>query len=104
MLAVPGDGVAVKEKRIVRGTHRWVVGELVGIGINEKLAGQGRAVGAGPQRYSRGQVPAGAVATDREAGRVCVFCPEKPTFSLSEIDQGKLICVKIPQKYQVEKK
>lgn len=33
-----------------------------------------------------------------------VFCPEKPTFSLSEIDQGKLITVKIPQKYQVEKK
>jgi hypothetical protein len=33
-----------------------------------------------------------------------VFCPEKPTFSLSDIDQGKLICVKIPQKYQVEKK
>lgn len=33
-----------------------------------------------------------------------VFCPEKPTFSLSEIDQGKLISVKIPQKYQVEKK
>ena len=33
-----------------------------------------------------------------------VFCPEHPTFSLAEIDQGKLICVKIPQKYQVEKK
>jgi len=33
-----------------------------------------------------------------------IFCPEKPTFSLSEIDQGKLISVKIPQKYQVEKK
>jgi hypothetical protein len=33
-----------------------------------------------------------------------VFCPEKPTFFLSEIDQGKLISVKIPQKYQVEKK
>jgi hypothetical protein len=33
-----------------------------------------------------------------------VFCPEKPTFSLSEIDQGKLISVEIPQKYQVEKK
>lgn len=33
-----------------------------------------------------------------------VFCPEKPTFALSEIDQGKLISVKIPQKYQVEKK
>jgi hypothetical protein len=33
-----------------------------------------------------------------------VFCPEKPTFSLREIDQGKLVSVKIPQKYQVEKK
>ena len=33
-----------------------------------------------------------------------VFCPEKPTFSLDAIDQGKLISVKIPQKYQVEKK
>ncbi len=33
-----------------------------------------------------------------------VFDAEKPTFSLSEIDQGKLISVKIPQKYQVEKK
>jgi hypothetical protein len=33
-----------------------------------------------------------------------VFCPEKPTFALSEIDQGRLISVKIPQKYQVEKK
>jgi len=33
-----------------------------------------------------------------------VFCPEKPTFSLDAIDQGKLISVKIPQKYQVEKR
>jgi hypothetical protein len=33
-----------------------------------------------------------------------VFCPMDPTFSLSEIDNGKLISVKIPQKYQVEKK
>ena len=33
-----------------------------------------------------------------------VFCPIDPTFSLSEIDNGKLISVKIPQKYQVEKK
>jgi hypothetical protein len=33
-----------------------------------------------------------------------VFCPAKPTFSMSEIDLGKLISVKIPQKYQVEKK
>ena len=33
-----------------------------------------------------------------------VFCPMDPTFTLNEIDQGKLISVKIPQKYQVEKK
>lgn len=33
-----------------------------------------------------------------------IFCAEKPSFSMSEIDQGKLISVKIPQKYQVEKK
>ena len=33
-----------------------------------------------------------------------VFSPERPNFSLSEIDQGKLVSVKIPQKYQVEKK
>jgi Type IV secretory system Conjugative DNA transfer len=33
-----------------------------------------------------------------------VFCPDKPTFSLDAIDQGKLISVKIPQKYQVEKR
>jgi hypothetical protein len=33
-----------------------------------------------------------------------VFCPMDPTFSLDEINQGKLISVKIPQKYQVEKK
>ena len=32
-----------------------------------------------------------------------VFSPERPNFSLSEIDQGKLVSVKIPQKYQVEK-
>jgi hypothetical protein len=33
-----------------------------------------------------------------------VFCPISPTFDLAQIDQGKLITVKIPQKYQVEKK
>ena len=33
-----------------------------------------------------------------------VFCPMDPTFSLDKIDEGKLISVKIPQKYQVEKK
>jgi hypothetical protein len=62
--------VAVKKERIVRGTHRLIVGELVGIGVNEKLADQRRAVGAGEQSHSRGQVRTGAVATDREAGWV----------------------------------
>jgi type IV secretory pathway TraG/TraD family ATPase VirD4 len=33
-----------------------------------------------------------------------VFCPMDPTFTFGEIDNGKLISVKIPQKYQVEKK
>jgi hypothetical protein len=33
-----------------------------------------------------------------------VFCPVEPTFDLKEIDQGKLISIKIPQKYQTEKK
>ena len=33
-----------------------------------------------------------------------VFCPIEPTFDFKEIDQGKLVTVKIPQKYQVEKK
>jgi type IV secretory pathway TraG/TraD family ATPase VirD4 len=33
-----------------------------------------------------------------------VFCPVEPTFDLKEIDQGRLISIKIPQKYQTEKK
>ncbi len=34
-----------------------------------------------------------------------VFCPEEtPTFRFSEIDQGKVVCVAIPQKYAVERK
>lgn len=33
-----------------------------------------------------------------------VFCPEEPTFDLKEIDDGKLITIKIPQKFQTEKK
>jgi hypothetical protein len=33
-----------------------------------------------------------------------VFCPMDPTFSLNEIDRGKLISVRIPQKYHAEKK
>jgi hypothetical protein len=33
-----------------------------------------------------------------------VFCSPDPTFDISEIDEGRLITIKIPQKYQVEKK
>ncbi|MEZ0296076.1 MAG: type IV secretory system conjugative DNA transfer family protein, partial [Candidatus Methylacidiphilales bacterium] len=34
-----------------------------------------------------------------------VFCPVNPhTFSMNEVDAGALVCVRIPQKYQVEKR
>lgn len=33
-----------------------------------------------------------------------VFCSTQPNFSLAEIDQGRLICLSIPQTYQVERK
>jgi len=33
-----------------------------------------------------------------------VFCPTEPTFDLAEIDLGRLVSVKIPQKYQTEKR
>jgi type IV secretory pathway TraG/TraD family ATPase VirD4 len=33
-----------------------------------------------------------------------VFCSTSPTFSLAEIDQGRLICLSVPQTYQVERK
>lgn len=33
-----------------------------------------------------------------------VFCSPEPTFDLKEIDDGKLITIKIPQKYQTEKR
>ena len=33
-----------------------------------------------------------------------VFCSSDPTFDISELDEGRLITIKIPQKYQVEKK
>lgn len=32
-----------------------------------------------------------------------IFCAEKPTFSLSEIDQGKLICISIPQSFTTQR-
>jgi hypothetical protein len=33
-----------------------------------------------------------------------VFCPANPTFDIKELDLGRLITLKIPQKYQTEKK
>ncbi len=33
-----------------------------------------------------------------------VFCSPKPNFSLAEIDLGRLICLSVPQTYQVERK
>ena len=33
-----------------------------------------------------------------------VFCPEKSSFAFSDIDRGKVICVSIPQRYQVERR
>ncbi len=33
-----------------------------------------------------------------------VFCATVPNFSLTEIDQGRLICLSVPQTYQVERK
>lgn len=33
-----------------------------------------------------------------------VFCSLEPNFSLSEVDQGRLICLSIPQTYQVERR
>jgi hypothetical protein len=33
-----------------------------------------------------------------------IFCPSDPTFDIKELDLGRLVTVKIPQKYQTEKK
>ena len=33
-----------------------------------------------------------------------VFCSTEPNFSLAEVDQGRLICLSIPQTYQVERR
>ena len=33
-----------------------------------------------------------------------IFCPANPTFDTKELDLGRLVTVKIPQKYQTEKK
>lgn len=33
-----------------------------------------------------------------------VFCNREPNFSFAEVDQGRLICLSVPQAYQVERK
>jgi hypothetical protein len=33
-----------------------------------------------------------------------VFCPKKSTFAFSDVDRSKVICVSIPQRYQVERR
>ena len=33
-----------------------------------------------------------------------VFCANEPTFSIGEIDRGKIICVAMPQKFQTERR
>lgn len=33
-----------------------------------------------------------------------IFCSQRPNFSLAEIDLGRLICLSVPQTYQVERK
>ncbi|MGC1480582.1 MAG: type IV secretion system DNA-binding domain-containing protein, partial [Chthoniobacterales bacterium] len=32
-----------------------------------------------------------------------VFCAQEPTFSMSEIDSGKIVCIAMPQKFQTER-
>jgi hypothetical protein len=32
-----------------------------------------------------------------------VFCAQEPTFSVSEIDHGKIVCIAMPQKFQTER-
>jgi hypothetical protein len=33
-----------------------------------------------------------------------VFCPKKSSFAFSDIDRGKVVCISIPQRYQVERR
>src|SRR6185437_13416255 len=36
---------------------------------------------------------------------VCeIFCPEESTFAFKDIDRGKIICVTMPQKLQMERR
>jgi hypothetical protein len=33
-----------------------------------------------------------------------IFCPDKSTFSFDDLDQGKIVCVSIPQRYPIERR
>ncbi len=33
-----------------------------------------------------------------------VFCPAQPTFHFDQLDRGKVVCVSLPQRYQVERR
>lgn len=33
-----------------------------------------------------------------------IFCPAKSTFSFDELNQGKVVCISLPQRYQVERR
>lgn len=35
---------------------------------------------------------------------IAVFCPSKSSFSFDEIDHGKVVCVALPQRFQVERR
>ncbi|HVT94086.1 MAG TPA: type IV secretion system DNA-binding domain-containing protein [Bryobacteraceae bacterium] len=39
-----------------------------------------------------------------EPGIAEVFCPAKPSFRFDELDAGKVVCVSLPQRYQVERR
>lgn len=39
-----------------------------------------------------------------DSGIAEVFCPAKSSFSFDDLDQGKIICVSLPQCYQVERR
>jgi hypothetical protein len=39
-----------------------------------------------------------------EPGIAEVFCPAAPTFRFDELDAGKVVCVSLPQRYQVERR
>jgi type IV secretory pathway TraG/TraD family ATPase VirD4 len=39
-----------------------------------------------------------------DSGIAEIFCPAKSSFSFDDLDRGKIVCVSIPQRYQVERR